>query len=90
MCWSLNNEGSALLEFRDRITFDPYGALMNCNPSDGDPCEWFGVHCIDSKVQILDLNSLSLEGTLAPELGKLSHSKSLTISLEPFPRNLEA
>ncbi|XP_028769791.1 protein MALE DISCOVERER 2-like [Neltuma alba] len=84
VCWSLNSEGLALLDFRDRITCDPYGALVNWNPNDGDPCKWLGVHCIDSKVQILDLNSLSLEGTLAPELGKLSHLKSLVLCKNNF------
>ncbi|KAF7840337.1 protein MALE DISCOVERER 2-like [Senna tora] len=79
VCLSLNNEGLALLEFRDRITFDPYGALSNWNPNDCDPCEWLGVHCVDGKVQMLDLNTLSLEGTLAPELGKLNHLKSLVL-----------
>ncbi|RVW31899.1 Protein MALE DISCOVERER 2 [Vitis vinifera] len=39
-------------------------------------CGW-GVHCYDSKVQTLDLNGLSLEGILAPGLGKLSHLRSL-------------
>ncbi|KAI9086124.1 hypothetical protein K1719_031845 [Acacia pycnantha] len=84
VCWSLNNEGLALLEFRDRITFDPYEALMNWNPNDGNPCNWLGVRCIDTKVQILDLNSLSLEGTLAPQLGKLSHLKSLVLCKNKF------
>ncbi|CAL0301317.1 unnamed protein product [Lupinus luteus] len=76
-CWSLNDEGLALLEFQARINSDPYVALANWNPNDCDPCKWFGVHCVDGKVQMLDLNDLSLEGTLAPELGKLRHLKSL-------------
>ncbi|CAK8530723.1 unnamed protein product [Lathyrus sativus] len=83
-CWSLNDEGLALLEFRGRITCDPRVALENWNPNDCDPCNWFGVHCVDSKVQTLDLNGLSLEGTLAPELGKLSHLKSLVLCNNNF------
>ncbi|XP_061342750.1 protein MALE DISCOVERER 2-like [Gastrolobium bilobum] len=83
-CWSLNDEGLALLEFRARITSDPYDALANWNPNDCDPCKWLGVHCVDGKVQILDLSGLSLEGTLAPELGKLSHLKSLVLSKNNF------
>lgn len=45
--------GFALLEFRVRITSDPYGALANWNPNDSNPCKWLGVHCVDDKVQML-------------------------------------
>ncbi|XP_057433004.1 protein MALE DISCOVERER 2 isoform X2 [Lotus japonicus] len=83
-CWSLNGEGLALLEFRTRITFDPYVALANWNPNDCDPCKWFGVYCVDGEVQMLDLNGLSLKGTLAPELGRLSHLKSLVLCKNNF------
>ncbi|CAL0334726.1 unnamed protein product [Lupinus luteus] len=83
-CLSLNDEGLALLEFRARITSDPYVALANWNSNDCDPCKWFGVHCVDGNVQMLDLNDLSLEGTLTPELGKLSHLKSLMLCKNNF------
>ncbi|XP_021812158.1 protein MALE DISCOVERER 2-like isoform X1 [Prunus avium] len=76
-CWSVNDEGLTLLSFRENIKFDPFGALENWSPNDSDPCLWKGVHCVDSKVQILNLTDFSLEGTLAPELGKLSHLRSL-------------
>lgn len=45
--------GMALLEFRVRITYDPYGALGNWNPNDSDPCKWLGVRCVDGNVQTL-------------------------------------
>ncbi|KAI4298150.1 hypothetical protein L6164_031743 [Bauhinia variegata] len=83
-CYSLNDEGLALLEFRGRITSDPYAALSNWNPNDSDPCNWWGVKCVDGNVQILDLKGLYLEGTLAPELGKLSHLKSLVLCKNKF------
>ncbi|KAK9267971.1 hypothetical protein L1049_010408 [Liquidambar formosana] len=83
-CWSLNPEGFALLEFRATVGSDPYGTFANWNPNDGDPCMWSGVHCVDGKVQMLDLNGQSLEGTLAPELGKLSHLRSLILSKNRF------
>ncbi|KAF1875655.1 hypothetical protein Lal_00006285 [Lupinus albus] len=83
-CWSLNDEGLSLLEFRVRITADPYGSLENWNPNDSDPCKWLGVHCVDGKVQTLDLNGLSLEGTLTPELGKLSYLKSIVVCKNKF------
>ncbi|KAK7359211.1 hypothetical protein VNO77_01161 [Canavalia gladiata] len=93
-CSSLNDEGLALLKFRQRITSDPFGALENWNPNDCNPCKWLGVHCIDGEVQMLivylpiiacrDLTELSLEGTLAPEIGKLSHLKSLVLYKNNF------
>ncbi|CAJ2677378.1 unnamed protein product [Trifolium pratense] len=84
LCWALNDEGIALLEFRERITSDPHGALINWDPNDSDPCKWWGVRCVDGKVQILDLNGLSLEGELTPRLGKLSHLKSLVLCKNNF------
>ncbi|KAK7318810.1 hypothetical protein RJT34_03517 [Clitoria ternatea] len=83
-CWSLNEEGLALMEFRARITSDPFGVLANWNPNDCNPCKWSGVGCVDGKVQTLDLTALSLEGTLAPELGKLSHLKSIELCKNKF------
>ncbi|GMP81470.1 hypothetical protein CsSME_00036169 [Camellia sinensis var. sinensis] len=34
--------GLALLEFRARVDYDPYGAFSNWNPNDDDPCMLFG------------------------------------------------
>ncbi|KAE8704549.1 putative LRR receptor-like serine/threonine-protein kinase MRH1 [Hibiscus syriacus] len=78
---AVDSDGLALLEFRARIDSDPYGAFSNWNSNDTTPCFWWGIHCVDGKVQMLDLTALSLEGTLAPELGKLSHLRSLLGSL---------
>ncbi|KAI8001451.1 Protein MALE DISCOVERER 1 [Camellia lanceoleosa] len=78
-CWSLNPEGLALLEFRARVDYDPYSAFSNWNPDDDDSCMWFGVHYVDGEVQYLDLNGLSLAGELSPDLGKLSHLRSLVL-----------
>ncbi|KAF5177265.1 Male discoverer [Thalictrum thalictroides] len=83
-CWCINLEGLALLDFRANVGTDPYSIFTNWNPNDCDPCKWSGVHCDDGKVHILDLSGLSLEGTLAPELGKLSHLKSLILYKNHF------
>ncbi|KAF9621331.1 hypothetical protein IFM89_019417 [Coptis chinensis] len=83
-CWSLNLEGSALLDFQEHVDSDPYGVFSNWNPDDSDPCMWSGVHCEDGKVIMLDLSGLSLGGTLSPELGKLSHLKSLILYKNHF------
>ncbi|XVF25635.1 hypothetical protein REPUB_Repub13aG0230300 [Reevesia pubescens] len=81
---AINSDGLALLEFRARIDSDPYGAFANWNSNDSTPCMWLGIHCVDNKVQMLDLSALSLEGTLAPELGKLSNLRSLVLYKNHF------
>ncbi|OMO65412.1 hypothetical protein COLO4_31277 [Corchorus olitorius] len=81
---AINSDGLALLDFRAKIVSDPYGAFANWNCNDSTPCLWFGVHCVDSKVQMLDLSGLSLEGTLAPELGQLSNLRSLVLYKNRF------
>ncbi|CAK9152617.1 unnamed protein product [Ilex paraguariensis] len=83
-CCSLSSEGLALLDFRDRVGSDPYGAFANWSANDSDPCLWSGVICVDGKVHMVDLNGLSLEGVLTPELGKLSRLKSLVLSKNHF------
>lgn len=83
-CLSLNLEGLALLEFRSKVEVGPYGALENWDPLDSDPCSWFGVRCIDGKVEILDLKGMSLGGMLATELGKLGHLRSLVLYKNNF------
>ncbi|KAE8695676.1 putative inactive receptor-like protein kinase [Hibiscus syriacus] len=81
VCWSLNEEGLALLRLREKVVNDPFGALSDWKQQDGevDHCSWFGVECSDGKVIALNLKDLCLEGTLAPELGTLVHIKSIIL-----------
>lgn len=83
-CSSLNPEGVALLDLRAGVSHDPYGALTSWNPKDQDPCSWSNVLCVDGNVQVLVLNGLSLEGVLAPEIGKLAHLRRLVLSQNQF------
>lgn len=83
-CSSLNPQGLALLEFRAQVSHDPYGAFRTWNPDDHEPCSWSNVHCVDGNVQVLDLNGLSLEGVLAPEIGSLTHLRRLVLSRNQF------
>lgn len=89
-CLSLNIEGLALLKFRDRVVGDPFGALSNWNRvgAENDVCSWFGVECSGGKVVALNLKDLYLEGTLAPELGKLIHIKSIIFRNNSFSGNI--
>lgn len=83
-CVSLSLEGLALLRFRERVNNDPNRAFANWDPSDTNPCMWLGVHCVDGKVQMLNLKGLWLEGVLGPELGELSHLRSLVLYRNHF------
>ncbi|CAO2824827.1 unnamed protein product [Amaranthus hypochondriacus] len=82
-CLSLNSEGIALLEFKKMVEEDPFNALSDWN-SDKNHCSWFGVYCSDGNVVILNLKDLCLGGILAPELGKLSHIKSIVLRNNSF------
>ncbi|XP_047321910.1 inactive receptor-like serine/threonine-protein kinase At2g40270 [Impatiens glandulifera] len=83
ICCCLNTEGQALLRFRERVVRDPYSALLSWNDDvqdeDANPCSWFGVGCTDGRVITLNLKNLCLDGTLAPELGKLTYLKSINL-----------
>ncbi|XWS09528.1 hypothetical protein CRYUN_Cryun40dG0092400 [Craigia yunnanensis] len=77
------SEVSALLAVKKQLV-DPMNHLRNWNK--GDPCtsNWTGLLCINNlendgylHVQELQLLNMNLSGTLAPELGQLSHLKIL-------------
>lgn len=54
LCYNLfTNVGLALLEIRERIENDPFGAFANWNANNSEPCLWSGVQCVDGKVQML-------------------------------------
>ncbi|KAG2723962.1 hypothetical protein I3843_02G171700 [Carya illinoinensis] len=82
----LNDEGLALLRFRQGVMSDPFGALLDWKEEDGevDPCSWFGVECSDGKVVALNLKDLCLRGTLAPELAKLVQMKFIILRNNSF------
>ncbi|KAM7499398.1 hypothetical protein LguiA_023812 [Lonicera macranthoides] len=85
-CWSLNDEGLALLRFRERVVSDPFGALSNWNDDVGitDPCSWYGVECSDGNVVVLNLKNLGLGGTISPDLRNLIHIKSINLRNNSF------
>ncbi|KAG6433294.1 hypothetical protein SASPL_104902 [Salvia splendens] len=80
-CWSLNDEGVALLKFKQEIVSDPHGALSNWIDEIGveNPCSWSGVGCSKGYVVDLNLKDLCLRGTLSPQIGTLIHLKSLIL-----------
>ncbi|KAG6418473.1 hypothetical protein SASPL_120677 [Salvia splendens] len=85
-CFSLNDEGVALLRLRDKVASDPHGALSNWIDENGveTPCCWSGVECSKGHVVALNLKDLRLKGTLAPEIGNLVHAKYITLRNNSF------
>ncbi|KAJ0987630.1 hypothetical protein J5N97_005986 [Dioscorea zingiberensis] len=82
---NVNEEGMALLKFKERVKVDPYGALLKWNEDDINPCSWFGIACsYDGKVEALELRNLHLKGTLGPELGKLINMKYIMLQNNSF------
>jgi len=47
--------GKALLKFKEGIFSDPFDALSNWVDDEVgvDPCNWFGVECLDGRVVVL-------------------------------------
>ncbi|RDX89721.1 Protein MALE DISCOVERER 2 [Mucuna pruriens] len=86
LCFSLNEEGKALLKFKQGIVKDPFGALTNWVNDEiaVNPCNWLGVECSDGRVVVLNLRDLCLEGNLAPQLANLVHIKSIILRNNSF------
>lgn len=67
---SVNDEGLALLSFKQAIRNFPEG--NNWNNSDEDPCSWNGITCREGKVFSLIIPNKKLTGFIAADLGSLS------------------
>uniref|UniRef100_A0A1D1ZGT3 Putative LRR receptor-like serine/threonine-protein kinase MRH1 n=1 Tax=Anthurium amnicola TaxID=1678845 RepID=A0A1D1ZGT3_9ARAE len=93
-CSCVNEEGRALLRFRERVEVDPYAVLSDwVAGGDTDVPYCFSIECVNGKVVALwvscslrfylcnckNLKDHCLKGTLSPELGKLIHLKSLVL-----------
>ncbi|EPS69940.1 hypothetical protein M569_04822, partial [Genlisea aurea] len=79
--------GIALLRFKEKVLSDPHGGLFDWidEAGVGTPCSWNGVECSSAgHVVVLDLKDLGMEGTVAADIGKLIHIKSLTLCNNSF------
>lgn len=76
---SLNEEGLALLSFKNSITVDPEGTLSNWNSSDETPCSWNGITCKEQRVVSLSIPKKKLSGFLSPSLGSLSELRHVNL-----------
>ncbi|KAL3578449.1 hypothetical protein D5086_019953 [Populus alba] len=86
----LNNEGYALLSFKQSIHEDPEGSLSNWNSSDDNPCSWNGVTCKDFKVMSVSIPKKRLYGFLPSALGSLSDLRHVNLRNNRFFGSLPA
>ncbi|CAN1276752.1 Probable LRR receptor-like serine/threonine-protein kinase At3g47570 [Linum perenne] len=79
------SDRNALLDFKTLITQDPSQILSSWNDSTHF-CNWVGVSCDPSngRVQVLNLQSLKLIGSLPPSLGNLSFLTGINLRTNSF------
>ncbi|PON39511.1 Serine/threonine protein kinase [Parasponia andersonii] len=79
----------ALLEFKAKITNDPFGVLSSWNESIHF-CQWPGIQCgrRHRRVTILDLNALKLSGSISPHVGNLSFLRKLSLYNNTFSHEI--
>ncbi|XP_052288505.1 uncharacterized protein LOC102623343 isoform X4 [Citrus sinensis] len=82
-------DGVALLEFKCKITDDPFGVLASWNSSI-HYCKWRGITCTPrhQRVTILDLQSLQLGGSISPYIGNLSFLQKLHLQNNKIVGNI--
>lgn len=67
----LRRDAEALIEFKHGVTRDPRGVLQEWVSSNdgkmGNPCDWYGVSCLQGRVTAVDLGNAGLSGNLLVE-----------------------
>lgn len=87
---SLNDEGFALLSFKQSLQNYTNGCLNNWNSSDISPCSWKGVTCRGGRVVSLSIPNRKLVGFLPTTLGKLSALRHVNLRDNNFSGILPA
>lgn len=88
----LNDEGLALLSFKQSITQDPQGSLSNWNQTDENPCSWNGITCKNQRVVSVSIPKKKLLGYLPSSIGSLPDLRHVNLRSNrfygPLPLNL--
>ncbi|KAL3500677.1 hypothetical protein ACH5RR_039770 [Cinchona calisaya] len=90
---NIATDQSAVLALKAHITSDPYQFLSKNWSSNAATssvvCDWIGVKCGSKhqRVTALNISSMSLTGTIPPELGNLSFLVSLDVGSNYFHGN---
>ncbi|XP_059653891.1 putative receptor-like protein kinase At3g47110 [Cornus florida] len=79
----------ALLDFKNRISHDPLQIMSSWNDSI-HYCDWVGVSCSSAsgRVLILNLESLSLIGSIPPSIGNLTYLTGINLQDNSFHGDL--
>ncbi|KAL3500672.1 hypothetical protein ACH5RR_039765 [Cinchona calisaya] len=90
---NIATDQSALLALKAHITSDPNQFLSknwSLNSATSAVCDWIGVKCgfKHQRVTALNISSMSLTGTIPPQLGNLTFLVSLDIRSNYFHGNL--
>ncbi|EXB97666.1 putative LRR receptor-like serine/threonine-protein kinase [Morus notabilis] len=81
-CHSIDEQGQALLSWKNSLNISTTDSLSSWNPADSNPCKnWLGVRC-DSNGQVVEisLKSLDLQGSLPSNFQPLKNLKTLILS----------
>lgn len=75
----------ALLDFKKRITQDPFHIMSSWNDSI-DLCSWVSVTCnpAPKRVMVLNLEAQKLVGSLSPSLGNLTYLTGINLMNNSF------
>ncbi|TQE00084.1 hypothetical protein C1H46_014337 [Malus baccata] len=79
----------ALLEFKARITTDPFGVMSSWNETIHF-CQWHGVTCGHGheRITMLTLRSLKLGGSISPHVGNLSFLREFNLLNNSFSQEI--
>ncbi|KAK4399976.1 Receptor protein kinase-like protein ZAR1 [Sesamum angolense] len=85
---SLNDDGVALLSFKQSVKDDPAGALSSWNYSDETPCSWNGITCKEQRVISVSIPKKKLSGSVSSSLGSLSELRHVNLRSNNFSGSL--
>nr|BAF01034.1 hypothetical protein [Arabidopsis thaliana] len=86
---SLNDQGLALLSFKQSIQNQSDSVFTNWNSSDSNPCSWQGVTCnYDMRVVSIRLPNKRLSGSLDPSIGSLLSLRHINLRDNDFQGKL--
>ncbi|VVA94253.1 unnamed protein product [Arabis nemorensis] len=89
MAASLNDQGLALLSFKQSLQNQKDSVFTNWNSSDSNPCFWQGITCNDDmRVVSIRLPNKRLSGSLHPSIGKLLSLRHINLRDNEFQGKL--
>ncbi|KAL1192375.1 putative inactive leucine-rich repeat receptor-like protein kinase [Cardamine amara subsp. amara] len=86
---SLNDQGLALLSFKQSLLNQNDSVFTNWNFSDSNPCSWLGITCnADLRVISIRLPNKRLSGSLHPSIGTLLSLRHINLRDNAFQGKL--